>query len=314
MSIECRIGRPEAVMVMTRAGLDMKGSESENEDGEHVGEVIVTRPEKVETNRRVVVGIIPAKVEVLNVEMLKEQQNSRSNVDFSPVNCRSSEKQIHRSKLLAGRSNSTGHSTSLEENVMGEVQKEQGSRVAVDQNLVGEGISGRSHNSSPEKNHSPIELDEDEGEVGEKQQPTRVMQNSLTDILEGEGSSNDDGPGLGMFEMEGNLVVGNYVDGEDGSEEAIPVSRSWVVDSCLEFYPKIGLTCEGENDKMEALLNDIEDSRKQPVIELGGSFACVSVTRGSRELKRLDCSVNYEKGLLEVKQGKGRGRGRHGGL
>ena len=64
---------------------------------------------------------------------------------------------------------------------------------------------------------------------------------------------------------------------------------------------------------MEALLNDIEDSRKQLVTELGGSFACVSTTRGSRALKRLDCSVNYDKGLSEVKQGKGR-RGRHGGL
>lgn len=124
---------------------------------------------------------------------------------------------------------------------MGEVQKEQGSRVVVDQNLVGEGISRRSHNSSPEENHRHTELDEDEGEAGEKQ----LMQNSPTDIFEGEGSSNDDGPVPGMFEMEGNLVAGNFVNGEDGSEEAIPVSRSWIVDSCLEFYPKIGLTCEG---------------------------------------------------------------------
>jgi hypothetical protein len=93
--------------------------------------------------------------------------------------------------------------------------------------------------------------------------------------------------------------------GEVGDMESMPFT-------CLVGL-KI-LTCEGENDKMEALLNDIEDSRKQPVIELGGSFACVAATKGSRELKRLDCSVNYDKGLSEVKQGKGRGRGRHGGL
>jgi hypothetical protein len=140
------------------------------------------------------------------------------------------------------------------------------------------------------------------------------MQKPLINISEGAGSSNNEGPCPGMFEIEGNLGASKIAIGEDGSEKTIPMSRSWVIDSCIEFYPKIGLTCEGKNDKMEALFNDIKESRKQTVTDLGGISACVTTTRGSRELKGLECSVNYDKGLLEVKQGKGRGRGRHGGL
>jgi hypothetical protein len=90
------------------------------------------------------------------------------------------------------------------------------------------------------------------------------VQKPPIDFSEGAGSLYDDGPC--------NLIVGNFVNGKDGTEATIldKVSSSWVIDSCIDFYPKIGLTYEGEKDKMEALLNDIEDSRKQPVTELGG--------------------------------------------
>jgi hypothetical protein len=37
-------------------------------------------------------------------------------------------------------------------------------------------------------------------------------------------------------------------------------------------------------------------------------------SRGVRELKRLDCFVNYDRGMSDVQRGKGRGRGRHGVL
>jgi hypothetical protein len=178
--------------------------------------------------------------------------------------------------------------------------------------VLGQGMEELGEERGVEK--GPGDGNKDEGEAGEKRQLTRVMQKPPIDISEGAGSSNDNGPCPGMFEKERNLGAEKFVNGEDGSAGSIPVSRSWVIDSCIEFYPKIGVTCEGENDKMEALLNDIEASREQPVTEMGGIFSCVTATRGSRELKSLDCSVNYDKGLSKAKQGKGRGRGRHGGL
>jgi hypothetical protein len=42
------------------------------------------------------------------------------------------------------------------------------------------------------------------------------------------------------------------------------------VDSCLEFYPKVGITCEGENKNMKVLLEVIEKTRQQLVVEEGG--------------------------------------------
>jgi hypothetical protein len=77
------------------------------------------------------------------------------------------------------------------------------------------------------------------------------------------------------------------------------------VDSCLEFYPKVGITCEGEKKNMKVLLEVIEKTRQQLVVEEGG------ISTSSRGF---DCYVNYDRGMSDVQQGKGRGRGRHGVL
>ena len=57
--------------------------------------------------------------------------------------------------------------------------------------------------------------------------------------------------------------MGNSEVGDAGLEDASPetVSNSRVVDSCLEFYPKVGITCEGEEKKMKMLLKGIENAR-----------------------------------------------------
>ena len=73
------------------------------------------------------------------------------------------------------------------------------------------------------------------------------------------------------------------------------------MDNCLEFYPKVGITFEGEEKNMKVLLEGIENTRRQPVVEEGG------ISTSSRGF---DCYVNYDKGMADVQQGKGRGRGR----
>jgi hypothetical protein len=87
-----------------------------------------------------------------------------------------------------------------------------------------------------------------------------------------------------------------------------------VVFSDLEFYPKVGVTCEGEENNMKMLLKGIEDARKQPDVEAVGMSSSARVSRRVRELKKLDCFVNYDSGMSDVQQGKGKGRGRHGVL
>ena len=111
----------------------------------------------------------------------------------------------------------------------------------MDQNLVGEGISDRRRNKSPETNHLPTKLDEAAREVGEMRQLTRVVQKPPIDFSEGARSLYDDGPCRGMAENKGNLTMGNFVNGKDGLEETIPnkVSSSWVIDSCIDFNPKL---------------------------------------------------------------------------
>jgi hypothetical protein len=101
------------------------------------------------------------------------------------------------------------------------------------------------------------------------------------------------------------LGVGNSEGGGEGLEDIIPETVSWVVDRCLEFYPKVGITCEGEENKMEMLVEGIANGRQQPIVEEGGT---------STSYRGFDCYVNYDRGMSEVQQGKGRGRGRYGVL
>ena len=42
------------------------------------------------------------------------------------------------------------------------------------------------------------------------------------------------------------------------------------MDRFLEFYPKVGVTCEGEEKNMKMLLEGIENGRQQPIVEEGG--------------------------------------------
>jgi hypothetical protein len=110
------------------------------------------------------------------------------------------------------------------------------------------------------------------------------------------------------------LGVGQGVDAglEDIASGSVP--NSWVADSCMEFYPKVGVTCEGEENNMKSLIKDIEEARQQPVVEGEGISNNARVSRQMRELKKLDNYVNYDRGMSDVQLGKGRGRGKKGVL
>ena len=80
----------------------------------------------------------------------------------------------------------------------------------------------------------------------------------------------------------------------------------------MEFYPKVGVTCEGEENNMKRLIKGIEDARPQPNVEGEGISNSNSawVFRQIRELRKLDNYVNYDRDMSDVQLGKGRGRGR----
>jgi hypothetical protein len=80
---------------------------------------------------------------------------------------------------------------------------------------------------------------------------------------------------------------------EEGSARCSPgkVSTCWVIKSSKEFYPKIGLSYEGKEDKLMVLLNKLEKSKEQPVADLGGISSSFLASKGCMELKRLDWSL-----------------------
>ena len=63
--------------------------------------------------------------------------------------------------------------------------------------------------------------------------------------------------------------------GAAGLEDIGPemVSTCWVVENCLDFCPKIGLTDEGRKEDLVALFHSIEESRVQPDFDWGGNSA-----------------------------------------
>jgi hypothetical protein len=139
-------------------------------------------------------------------------------------------------------------------------------------------------------------------DVDKEKTKGRREQKVTTNLSEGIGLSAGDKSGMYVMETEEVLGVGNSEDGNGGLEDVIPETVSWVVDSCLEFYPKVGITCEGDEKNMKILVEDIANGRQQPVVEEGGI---------STSSKGFDRYVNYDRGMLEVQQGKGRGMGRY---
>jgi hypothetical protein len=147
-----------------------------------------------------------------------------------------------------------------------------------------------------------------------KADQTMGQSKNSNELEEGCGLETEDDSGMCVVETDELLGVGEGVDA--GLEDIAPDSSSnnWVIDTCMEFYPKVGVTCEGKESNMKRLFKDIEDARQQPDVEEEGITNSAQVSRQMRELKKLDTYVNYERGRSDVQLGKGRGRGRKGVL
>ena len=175
--------------------------------------------------------------------------------------------------------------------------------------MVMEGSSERNMINPPEINVAVVESD-----VADKEDENcRMVQKVSKGLSKGVGSYAEDVLGTCMVETEEILRVSNSVGGDAGLILG-NVSNSWVIDSCLGFYPKVGVTCEGEENNMKRLIKDMEDARQQISVEGEGISNSARVSKQIRELKKLDNYVNYDRGRSEVQLGKGRGRGRKGVL
>jgi hypothetical protein len=75
---------------------------------------------------------------------------------------------------------------------------------------------------------------------------------------------------------------------------ANPVPTEWVVERVKDLCHVVGLSCARYEDKLMALLNAIDANRYHsgmgPITDLSVKIE----NRGQHEVKRLECSMNYE--------------------
>jgi hypothetical protein len=72
------------------------------------------------------------------------------------------------------------------------------------------------------------------------------------------------------------------------------VSTKWVVERVKGFCQVVGLSCAGFEDKLMHLFNDIEAHRYSNRVGYDNNLSAKFLNRGQREVKRLECSVNYD--------------------
>jgi hypothetical protein len=73
------------------------------------------------------------------------------------------------------------------------------------------------------------------------------------------------------------------------------VSPRWVVERVKGFYQVVGLSCEGYEDKLLALFEEIEVALDQSMAEYTNTISSTPGAKVQRELNRLAWSLNYEK-------------------
>jgi hypothetical protein len=91
-----------------------------------------------------------------------------------------------------------------------------------------------------------------------------------------------------------------------GAGEHRPESQGWVLERVLAFCHELGLNCDGHEEELLALFTAIEAKRMN---RKGGSSQQKGDkvgNRGNRELKRLECTVNYDVKGSATMTGKGR--------
>ncbi len=71
------------------------------------------------------------------------------------------------------------------------------------------------------------------------------------------------------------------------------MSTEWVVDSVKNFCKVVGLSCSGFKDKLMELLKDIEAQWYSNRVGHDNNLSAKFRNREQREVKMLECLVNY---------------------
>jgi hypothetical protein len=132
---------------------------------------------------------------------------------------------------------------------------------------------------------------------GSKELLSVGAQSVLSSVFE-EGGVGDGVEGLGPISV---LPLAVEMDKDSSSI----VSPRWVMERVKGYYKLIGVSCDQFEDKLLALFELIETKRVQSL----AMVPSVSGGKGQREIKRLDCSINYDKKGVQSYRRRGKGRG-----
>jgi len=117
-----------------------------------------------------------------------------------------------------------------------------------------------------------------------------------------EGGVGDEGEGLGPLSV---LPLAVELD----KDSVLNVSPRWVMERVKGYYKLVGVSCDQFEDKLLALFEQIEAKRDQSLVDSLALVTSVSGVKGQREIKRLDCSINYEKKGEQSYRRRGKSKG-----
>ena len=101
------------------------------------------------------------------------------------------------------------------------------------------------------------------------------------------------------------MEAGDIKEKEAIGQEDIP--SEWVVGKSKRIGKLLGVSYVGNEERFIRLLMEIEARRAQCASEGGRKSKIKAGRKGSRELKRLSCSINYE---VDSATARGNSRGR----
>jgi hypothetical protein len=136
---------------------------------------------------------------------------------------------------------------------------------------------------------------------GLKEMSSDVIQSGFSsEIVEGGGG--DDVEGIGPISVIPLAV-------EMDKDSNLNVSLGWVMERVNGYYKLVGVSCDQFEDKLLAMFEQIEATRTQSLADSWAMVTTASGVKGQREIKRLDCSINYDKKGEQSNRRRGKGRG-----
>jgi len=87
------------------------------------------------------------------------------------------------------------------------------------------------------------------------------------------------------------------------------VSPRWVLERVKGYYKLVGVSCDQYEDTLLALYEQIKARRAHSLADSLAMVTTVAGVKGQREIRRLDCYINYDKKGEQSNRRRGKARG-----